>query len=84
VGDDPEPSMDLVVQVMAAKWQIATSGLEVCDLALEVGGGATYYRTSPIERAFRDVRAAKYHPFTPEETLVHAGRVALGLPADDR
>jgi alkylation response protein AidB-like acyl-CoA dehydrogenase len=84
VGDDPAPSMDLVVQVMAAKWQIATSGLEVCDLALEVGGGATYYRTSPIERAFRDIRAAKYHPFTPEETLVHAGRVALGLPADDR
>lgn len=84
VGDDPGPSMDLVVAAMAAKWQIATTGLEVCDLALEVAGGASYYRTSPIERCFRDMRAAKYHPFTPEETLVHAGKVGLGLPADDR
>ena len=56
------------------------AGIEVCDLALEVGGGAAFYRTSPIEQCYRDVRAVKFHPFGPEETLVHAGRVALGLP----
>ncbi|HEX7276346.1 MAG TPA: acyl-CoA dehydrogenase family protein [Acidimicrobiales bacterium] len=84
VGDDPGPSMDTVVAVMAAKREIALAGAEVCDLALEVGGGAAYYRTQPIEQCFRDVRGAKYHPLTPEETLVHAGKVALGLPADER
>lgn len=41
-------------------------------------------RTQPIERCVRDVRGAKYHPLTPDESLVHAGRVALGLPADER
>ena len=38
VGDDPEPSMDTVVAVMAAKREIAVGGAEVCELALSVGG----------------------------------------------
>jgi acyl-CoA dehydrogenase len=84
VGDDPSPSMDNVVAVMAAKREIAVAGVEVCDLAMEVAGGSSYYRTSPIEQAYRDVRGAKFHPFTPEDTLVHAGKVGLGLPADER
>jgi acyl-CoA dehydrogenase len=84
VGDDPQPSMEAVAAAMAAKRAIAVGGVEVCDLALEVGGGAGFYRTSPLERAYRDIRAAKYHPFGPEETLVHAGRLRLGLPVDER
>jgi alkylation response protein AidB-like acyl-CoA dehydrogenase len=84
VGDDPQPSMTTVAAVMAAKREIALAGVEVCDLAMEVAGGAAFSRTSPIEQAYRDVRGAKFHPLTPDESLVHAGLVALGLPADDR
>jgi len=84
VGDDPEPSMETVVAVMAAKREIALAGAEVCDLALAVGGGAAFYRSRPIEQCFRDVQGARYHPLTPDESLVHAGLVALGLPADVR
>ena len=67
---------------MSAKRTVALEGVEVCDLAMEVVGGQSYYRSSPLEQCARDIRAAKYHPFTPEQTLVHAGRLALGLPAD--
>ncbi len=84
VGDDPAPSMDTVVAVMAAKREVALAGIEVCDLAMDVAGGSAYYRTSPIERCYRDIRGAKFHPFSLEETLVHAGQVALGRPADER
>jgi acyl-CoA dehydrogenase len=83
IGDDPQPSMENVVAAMAAKREISIGGIEVCDLAMEVAGGGAYFRTSPIERCYRDVRGAKFHPFTPEQTLVHAGRVCLGLPADE-
>jgi alkylation response protein AidB-like acyl-CoA dehydrogenase len=83
VGDDPQPAMENVVAMMAAKREIALGGVEVCDLAMEVAGGAGYFRTSPIERCYRDIRGAKFHPFTPEQTLVHAGKVSLGLPADE-
>jgi alkylation response protein AidB-like acyl-CoA dehydrogenase len=82
VGDDPAPSMETVADVMAAKREIALAGVEVCDLAAEVAGGGSYFRGSPIERAARDIRAAKFHPFSPEATLLHAGRLALGLPCD--
>lgn len=82
VGDDPTPSMDTVAAVMAAKREIAAAGIEICDLAMEVGGGAAYFKGSPIERAYRDIRGAKFHPFSPEATLLHAGRLALGVPCN--
>lgn len=80
VGDDPVPSVETVAAVMAAKREIALAGIEICDLAMEVGGGASYFTGSPIERAYRDIRAAKFHPFTPEATLLRGGRLALGVP----
>ena len=82
VGDDPAPSMETVAAVMAAKREIAIAGIEVCDLAMEIAGGAAFFKGSPIERAYRDIRGAKFHPFTPEATLLHAGRLALGQPCD--
>ena len=82
--DDPEPSMDTVAAVMAAKREIALAGVEVCSLAMDAVGGPAFSRTSPIERCTRDVRGASFHPFGPEETLLHAGRLALGRPADER
>ena len=83
VGDDPDPSVDRVAAVMAAKREIALAGVEVCDIAMEVAGGAAFFKGSTIERAYRDIRAAKFHPFTPEQTLIHAGRLALGLAVEE-
>ncbi|MDQ2651003.1 MAG: acyl-CoA/acyl-ACP dehydrogenase [Actinomycetota bacterium] len=82
VGDDPVPSLDTLDAVMAAKREVAEAGIEVCDLAMEVAGGGAFFKGSVIERAYRDVRGLKLHPLSPEQTLVHAGRVALGQPAD--
>ena len=83
VGDDPAPSMETVAAVMAAKREIANAGIEVCDLAMEIAGGAAFFKGSPIERAYRDIRGIKFHPFSSELTLLHAGRLALGLPCDE-
>jgi alkylation response protein AidB-like acyl-CoA dehydrogenase len=82
IGDDPAPSPEAMAAAMAAKREIALAGVEVCDLAMEVGGGAAFFKGSVIERCYRDVRAAKFHPLTPEQTLLHAGRLALGQPVD--
>lgn len=83
VGDDPDPSLDRFAAAMSAKREIALAGVEVCDIAMEVGGGAAFFRGSTIERCYRDIRAAKFHPLAPEATLRHAGRMALGLPVDE-
>ena len=81
-GDDPAPSMETFAATMAAKREIALAGIEVCDLAMEVAGGAAYFKGSVIERAYRDIRAAKFHPLDSEQTLVHAGKLALGEPCE--
>ena len=83
IGDDPQPEVQRFAAAMAAKRHIAEEGVAVCDLAMEVSGGSGFYRRNPIEQCYRDIRAAKFHPLTPEQTLLHAGRVALGLPADE-
>lgn len=82
VGDDPKPSHEMVAAVMAAKREIANAGIEACDIALELGGGAAFFKGSPLERAYRDIRAIKFHPLSPEMTLLHAGRLALGQPCE--
>ncbi len=78
VGDDLAPSLDTVAAVMTAKREVALAGIEACDLAMDVAGGSAFRKGSPIERAYRDLRAAKFHPFTMEATLVHTGQLALG------
>ena len=82
VGDDPTPSMETVAAVMAAKREIGLAGIEACDLAMEIAGGSAFFKGSPIERAYRDIRGIKFHPFSNEATLLHAGRLALGRPCD--
>jgi alkylation response protein AidB-like acyl-CoA dehydrogenase len=84
IGDDFQPSMELAIKSLAAKREISLAGIEVCDLALEVAGGAAFYRSSPIEQCYRDIRGMKYHPFPPEDTLIMEGKLALGLRADER
>lgn len=82
IGDDPEPSAELMNAALTAKREIALASIEVCDLAMDVGGGSAYFKGSTIERCYRDVRAIKFHPLTPELTLVHGGRLALDVPVD--
>jgi alkylation response protein AidB-like acyl-CoA dehydrogenase len=83
IGDDPVPELDRVVAVGQAKRAVAEEAVSACDVAMEVTGGAGYYRKLGIERAVRDVRGVGFHPLTPELTLLHAGKVALGQPADE-
>jgi alkylation response protein AidB-like acyl-CoA dehydrogenase len=82
VGDDPTPSMGTLVEVLAAKREVSLASVEVCDLAMEVAGGAGFLKGSRIERCYRDVRGLKLHPMSSEQVLVHAGRHALGQPTD--
>ena len=80
MGDIPGPSPALLSTVMLAKRQAVVAAIAVVDLAMDTLGGRSYFRTSPLERAYRDVRAGTFHPFPPEVTLTYAGKLALGDP----
>ncbi|MPZ38919.1 MAG: acyl-CoA dehydrogenase [Rhizobiales bacterium] len=62
---------------------IARSVLRTVDLAMDVAGGAAYFRKLGLERLFRDVQGARFHPMTDTGQRRFAGRSALGLPIDD-
>jgi acyl-CoA dehydrogenase len=82
LGEDYTPDEAALELVMLAKRQVVTEAVEIVGLAMEVVGGSAYFRRSPLERAYRDVRAGMFHPINPEKTLVYAGRMALGQPVE--
>ena len=82
LGDDYSPEDRAMAPVMIAKRHVVTEAQAVVELAMEAVAGSAYFKSSPLERAYRDVRAGLFHPLNPERTLTYAGRLALGQPAD--
>ncbi|MDF3038548.1 MAG: Butyryl-CoA dehydrogenase [Thermomicrobiales bacterium] len=82
LGEEYAPDDRALEAVMIAKRHVVTEAQEVVDLAMQTVGGSAYFKTSPLERAYRDIRAGLFHPMNPERTLQYAGRLALGVPAD--
>jgi alkylation response protein AidB-like acyl-CoA dehydrogenase len=84
LADDYQYAVDdqVVSRGLLAKRCVVTEATEVVDLAMEAVGGSSYFKRSPLERAYRDVRGGKFHPLPPEKTLQFAGRLALGQPVD--
>jgi alkylation response protein AidB-like acyl-CoA dehydrogenase len=78
LGDDYAVDPQALAMVMIAKRQAVIDAIAVVDLAMDVLGGRAYFRSVPLERAYRDVRAGTFHPLTPEATLAYAGKLALG------
>ena len=77
LGDDPAMDENTLATVMTAKRHAVVEARAVVDIALEVAGGAAFYRRSPLERAYRDVRGGPFHPLTPEATLTLLGERAF-------
>ena len=62
---------------MAARHAIAA-----VEYAMELAGGAGFYRATGLERRFRDIQAARYHPLQSGPQAQYAGSMALGLPVE--
>jgi len=68
---------------VAARMVAMENAVRVVDLALRAVGGQSYFKRLPLERYFRDVRAALYHPLDSDETLELLGKSAFGIPMMD-
>jgi len=76
------PSAQTVNQVMIGKQLAARHAIAAVELAMEVAGGAGFYRAAGLERRFRDIQAARYHPLQAGPQAEYAGGLALGQPVD--
>ena len=80
VVEQGEMSAASVNEVMIGRTLVARHCLEAVELAMELGGGAAFYRTNGIERCFRDMQGARFHPLQAGPQAQYAGAIALGLP----
>jgi alkylation response protein AidB-like acyl-CoA dehydrogenase len=76
------PSAETVNQVMIGKQLATRHALAAVEFAMELAGGAGFYRLAGLERKFRDIQAARYHPLQSGPQAQYAGTMALGLPID--
>jgi alkylation response protein AidB-like acyl-CoA dehydrogenase len=69
-------------KVLVGRTLAAHAAIKTVERAMEVAGGAGFFRSLGLERLFRDVQGARYHQVREPAQLLYAGRLALGLDAN--
>jgi alkylation response protein AidB-like acyl-CoA dehydrogenase len=77
-----KPGPHATSRAMIGRTLIAQNAIKCVERALEVAGGMSFYRDVGLERAFRDIQAARFHPLQEKQQLRYTGRLALGLDID--
>jgi acyl-CoA dehydrogenase len=72
-------TLDHAAASLTRKTIAADAVIDTVRLAMEVGGGAAYSVAGGVERLFRDVHGALYHPLPAARQERFTGRMALGL-----
>jgi acyl-CoA dehydrogenase len=66
-------------KILIGRTLAAHAAIKTVERAMEVAGGAGFFRSLGLERLFRDVQGARYHQVREPAQLLYAGRLALGL-----
>jgi alkylation response protein AidB-like acyl-CoA dehydrogenase len=70
-------------EILMGRTLLAEAALRTVEAAMGVAAGAGFFRGLGLERLFRDVQAARYHPLRAHAQRRYTGRLALGLDLDD-
>ncbi len=70
-------------QVLIGRTLVAHAVIKTVERAMEVAGGAGFFRALGLERLFRDVQGARYHQVREPAQALYTGRLALGLDVND-
>ncbi|MCW5737459.1 MAG: acyl-CoA dehydrogenase family protein [Enhydrobacter sp.] len=76
------PSAQTVNDIMTARQLVGRHAIATVEQAMELAGGAGFYRDAGLERRFRDIQGARYHVMRTAQQQDYAGSMALGLPVD--
>ena len=76
------PGAPATSRTMIGRTLVGQGAIRTVELALEAAGGAGFYRAPGLERAFRDVQGARFHPLQAKPQALLAGRVALDWDID--
>jgi alkylation response protein AidB-like acyl-CoA dehydrogenase len=73
------PVQDGMARAVLTKYVATNHAVQIVDKALEVVGGAGYYKRSPLERMYRDVRAGVIMPYNNLEAMELFGKTSLEI-----
>jgi alkylation response protein AidB-like acyl-CoA dehydrogenase len=76
--------MEWPSKIVSAKYHAVESAKRVCDMAMEMSGGAGMFKANELERLYRDVRAGAFHPANAALTHEIVGKTALGIGLDEQ
>jgi acyl-CoA dehydrogenase len=82
LGGSGEPCPATTSRVCQARTLAGRGALLALERAMEVAGGAAFQRANELERLFRDVQGARFHPLQEKAQTWLTGRLALGLDID--
>jgi acyl-CoA dehydrogenase len=81
-GATAAPSPATTHRVMTLRGLVGRAAMEVGSKAMDVAGGAGFFTEAGLERRFRDLQAARFHPLQDRQQQLYAGRFALGRDID--
>ena len=73
------PSVENTSAVLIRKTLLSQAAVNTASKAIEVAGGAGYFRSMGLERLLRDSLASQFHPLPPKKQHLFTGRLAMGL-----
>ena len=82
LAETASPGPETTSRAMVGRTHVGEAAIRAVELAMEVAGGAAFHRELGLERAFRDVQGARFHPLQRKPQLRYTGRLALGLDID--
>jgi len=82
VGDPATVEQKRLLRLSAT--HATQTAAEVTELMYKAGGGAAVYKSSLLQRTFRDSYVAIQHAMVAPRTFETAGRIRLGLETDTR
>ena len=76
------PGPEATNRAMICRTLLAQNAIATVERAMEAAGGVSFYRDTGLERAFRDIQGARFHPLQDGPQRRYSGRVALGWDID--
>lgn len=82
IAETEAPGPERTSRAAIAHTLTAQGAIATVERAMDLVGGASFYRDLGLERAFRDVQGARFHPLQELPQLALTGRMALGMDID--
>ncbi|HET9733871.1 MAG TPA: acyl-CoA dehydrogenase family protein [Burkholderiales bacterium] len=79
LGETAQPGPQTTAEALTYRTLTGEAILDAVSAAMDVAGGAAFFRANGLERLFRDAQGARYHPLQEGLQKDFTARIALGV-----